>query len=154
MVTSAILVAMLVGTGSIGSACYHWVRNQMFGTAGIVLSMIGILLLGAAVWASVEVGKPADNTAVQRIVEDGNAKTIAAVRESNKQLADQLQQFGKRLQDNQDRALSEIQKHVLAIRTALAERATQSQQPAQAQQPPSNAGASAATPKKQPAKTR
>jgi hypothetical protein len=154
MLTAAVIVAIIVGAGSIASACYHWVRQQVFGTPGIVLSTIGILLLGGAVWASVEAGKRSDSTSIQRIIDDGNAKTIAAVKESNKQLADQLQQFSKRLQDNQDRALSEIQKHVLAIRTALAERATPSQQPAQAQQPPSNTGASAATPKKQPAKTR
>ena len=150
MVYWAIVAGIILGCLSIASACYHWVRNQLFGTAGIVLSTVGILLLGTSVWAPVEVGKPADSTAVQRVIEDGNAKTIAAVKESNKQLADQLQQFSKRLQDNQDRTLSEIQKHVLAIRTALAER----ERPAPTQQPPSNAGASAATPKKQPAKTR
>jgi hypothetical protein len=150
MVYWAIVAGIILGCLSIASACYHWVRNQLFGTAGIVLSIVGILLLGTAVWASVEVSKRVDSTAVQRVIEDGNAKTIAAVKESNKQLADQLQQFSKRLQENQDRALADIQKHVLAIRTALTER----ERPAQTQQPPSNAGASAATPKKQPPKTR
>ena len=153
MLTAAVIVAIIVGAGSIASACYHWVRQQVFGTPGIVLSTIGILLLGGAVWASVEAGKRSDSTSIQRIIDDGNAKTIAAVKDSNKQQADQLQQFSKRLQDNQDRALADIQKQVLAIRT-VAERATPSQQPAQAPQPPSNTGATAATPKKQPAKTR
>jgi hypothetical protein len=155
MLTAAVIVAIIVGAGSIASACYHWVRQQVFGTPGIVLSTIGILLLGGAVWASVEAGKRSDSTSIQRIIDDGNTKTIAAVKESNKQLADQLQQFSKRLQDNQDRTLSEMQKHILAIRTALTERSAPTQQPPQTQQPPSNAAAgSAATPKKQPAKTR
>ena len=148
MVYWAILAGILLGCLSIASACYHWVRNQLFGTAGIVLAIVGILLLGTAVWASVEVGKSADSTAVQRVIEDGNAKTIAAVKESNKQLADQLQQFSKRLQDNQDRALADIQKHVLAIRTAMTERERTAPTP----QPAPNAGASAATPKKRPPK--
>jgi hypothetical protein len=152
MVYFAILAGVIVGAVSIASACYRWVRNQSFGTAGIVLSIIGIILFGSAVWASVEFGKPADSTALQRTIEDGNAKTIAAVRESNKQLADQLQRFTKQLQDNQDRALSDIQKHLLAIRTALAERERPAQ--TQPQQPPPNAGASAGTPKRQPPKTR
>jgi hypothetical protein len=149
MLTAAVIVAIILGAGSIASACYHWVRQQVFGSPGIVLSTIGILLLGGAVWASVEAGKRSDSTSIQRIIDDGNAKTIAAVKDSNKQQADQLQQFSKRLQDNQDRALADIQKQVLAIRT-VAERAT----PSQAPQPPSSTGATAATPKKQPAKTR
>ena len=150
MVFWTIVAGIIVGCLSIASACYHWVRNQLFGTAGIVLSTVGILLLGTSIWASIEVGKRTDSAAVQRVIEDGNAKTIAAVKESNKQLADQLQQFSKRLQDNQDRALADIQKHVLAIRTAMTERERAAPTP----QPPPNAGASAATPKKQPPKTR
>jgi hypothetical protein len=148
---------LAIGCLSIVAACYHWVRNQLFGTAGIVLSTVGLLLLGASIWAAVDMNKRANITEVQRIIENGNEKTIAAVRESNKQLADQLPQLRKLLQNDQERALTEIQKHILAIRVALAERerpASTPQQPAQPQQPAPAGRASGEKPKRQPAKTR
>jgi hypothetical protein len=146
MVYWAILAGIMLGFLSITSACYHWIRKQIFGTSGIILSIGGIILLGMAVWASVEVGKRVDSTAVQRV----NAETIAALIENNKQLTDQLtgqlQKFAKEMHDNEDRALSNIQSHILAIRTALNER------PAPIQQPRPE-GTSAGT-KQQPPKTR
>ena len=148
MVYIAIIAAVILGCFSIASACYNWVRAQSFGTAGMVLCLVGVVLFGTAAWASVQVGKSADNTAIQRIIEDGNTKTIAATQESNKQLADQLQRSTKQLQDNQERALADIQKHVLAIRTAVAER------PAPVPQFPADTSAPVATPKRQPPKTR
>jgi small-conductance mechanosensitive channel len=114
----------------------------------MVLCLVGVVLFGTAAWASVEVGKSADNRAIQQTIEDGNAKAVAATEASNRQLADQLQRSTKQLQDNQDRALADIQKHVLAIRTAVAER------PAPALQFPADTNAPAATPKRQPPKTR
>src|SRR3954449_13350147 len=148
MVYIAILAVVILGCFSIASACYNWVRTQSFGTAGMVLSLVGVVMCGTAVWASVEVGKPADNAVIQRIIEDGNAKAVAATQASNKQLADQLQRSTKQLQDNQERALADIQKHVLAIRTAVAERT------ALAPQFPADTNAPAATPKRQAPKTR
>src|SRR5215208_5808492 len=140
MVYIAIIAAVILGCFSIASACYNWVRAQSFGTAGMVLCLVGVVLFGTAAWASVQVGKSADNTAIQRIIDDGDAKMVAATQASNKQLADQLQRSTKQLQDNQERAL--------AIRTALAER------PAPALQFPADTSAPAATPKRQPPKTR
>src|SRR3954447_20836835 len=101
MVYIVIVAAVVVGCLSIASACYSWIRTQSFGTAGMVLCLVGVVLFGTAAWASVQVGKPADNAAIQRIIEDGNTKTSAATQESNKQLADQLQRSTKQLQDNQ-----------------------------------------------------
>jgi hypothetical protein len=143
-----IIAAVVLGCCSIGTACYNWIGSQSFGTTGMVLCLVGVVLFGTATWASVEVGKSADNRAIQQTIEDGNAKAIAATQASNKQLADQLQRSTKQLQDNQDRALGDMQKHVLAIRTAIAER------PAPALQFPADTSAPTATPKRQPQKTR
>src|SRR3954453_4114824 len=128
MLISVILACLVVGCLAILSACFHWVRTQRFGTAGAVLSAVGLILVGMSVWASVEARAPkretppADNTAVQRSVEDGNTRTLAAVKESNKQLADQLQKSLKQAQADQEHLLSDIDSHILAIRTALSER--------------------------------
>src|SRR5438067_10991614 len=104
MLPLLLAVSIAVGCLSIVGACYHWVRNKMFGLAGVVLSIMGLSLLGASLWVSLLYAAPrserssADNTAFQRI-EDSNAKTLTAIRDSNKLLADQLQQSVKQLQD-------------------------------------------------------
>src|SRR5258707_6031434 len=133
MFSNSMLMALVFGNFVIGclaiaSASYSWLRSGMFGLGGIVLSAVGLILIGASFWASLEYGtyaaeaKPTDTTAVRQLIEDSDARTLAALKDSNKQLADQLQQSLKQLQDNQDRVLSDIQSHVLAIRTALTER--------------------------------
>ena len=158
MLSSSMLMALVLGNFVIGllsiaSASYTWMKNRMFGLAGIVLSAVGLMLMGASLWASVEYGtyaaeaKPIDTTAVRQLIEDSDAKIMAALKKSNKELADQLQQSLKQLQDNQDRVFSDIQSHVLAIRTALADR------PASVPQPRTDAEISNTAPKRK-AKTR
>jgi hypothetical protein len=126
-----ILAALLVGCASIASACFHWIRAQKFGVPGSMLSSIGFILVATSVWASVEARaprpepKPADNTAVQRLVEDGNAKTLAAVKEGDKQLDTKIQELAQKTKEEQERLLSEMQSQILAIRTALSERPVQ-----------------------------
>jgi hypothetical protein len=88
--------------------------------------------IGASLWVSGIYATPkpeaksTDNTAIQRLIEDTNAKAVAAFKESNKQLADQLnaqqQQFATEMRDSENRMLSDLQSHILAIRTALTER--------------------------------
>ena len=142
-----------IGCLSIASACYAWVRTRMFGLGGIMLSAVGIILIGASFWASVEYGthptepEPRDTTAVRQLVEESDAKTLAALKESNKQLLDYLQQSLKQLKDNQDRVFTDIQNNVQAIRTALADR------PAVATQPRTDADTANTAPKRK-AKTR
>ena len=128
MLALVTLASLLVGGIVIASACFHWVRAQRFGIAGGVLSAVGLILVGMSVWASVEARAPkpeitpADNTAIQRSIEDNNSKTLAALKDGNKQITDQLDQFLKQLQAGQERVLSDVESHILAIRTALTER--------------------------------
>ena len=144
----------VIGCLSIASAGYTWVRSRTFGLGGIVLSAVGLILIGASLWASVQYStpgpaesEPSAITAVRQLIEESDAKTLAALKESNKQIADQLQHSLKQLQENQDRVFSDIQTHVLAIRTALTER------PALAVQPRTDADTSN-TALKRKAKTR
>jgi hypothetical protein len=84
-----------------------------------------------SVWASVEARvpraeiKPPDNTALQHLIEDGNARTLAAVKEADKQLDAKVQELAQKTHEEQERLLSEVQSQILAIRTALAERPAQ-----------------------------
>jgi hypothetical protein len=132
MVPLLILVTFGLGYVSIASACFNWVRSRAFGLAGVVLSIVGLFFIGASLWVSGIYATPkpeaksTDNTAIQRLIEDTNAKAVAAFKESNKQLADQLnaqqQQFATEMRDSENRMLSDLQSHILAIRTALTER--------------------------------
>ena len=158
MFSFSMLMALVFGNFAIGclsiaSACYTWVRSRMFGLGGIVLSAVGLILIGVSFWATVEYGthpaeaEPSETTAVRQLIEESDARTLAALKDSNKQLADQLQQSLKQLQENQDRVFSDIQGHVLAIRTALTER------PALVVQPRTDADTPNTAPKRK-AKTR
>jgi hypothetical protein len=128
MLMSLVLGNFLVGFFSIASASYTWIKNRMFGLAGVVLSAVGLILMGASLWASVEYRsdpaepKSIDTTAVRQLIDANEAKTLAAFKEGNTELADQLQRSLRQLQDNQNSVFSDIQSHVLAIRTALADR--------------------------------
>jgi hypothetical protein len=135
MVMALVLGNFFIGCLSIASASLGWIKNRMFGLAGIVLSAVGVILIGVSLWVSVEQGahtaeaKPIDAAAIRQLIDDNDAKTVASLKESNEQLADRLQQSLKQLQDNQDRVFSDIQSHVLAIRTALADRSASVPQP-------------------------
>lgn len=154
MLPLVLLASLIFGCISLLSACFHWVRNQRFGIAGAVLSVVGLVLVGMAVWAAAGFAaprpesKPSDNTAVQRIIEDGNAKIIAALKENDKALTDQLQQFTKQIQADQDNIFSNIQSNILAMRMALTERPTVTEQPR------TEAGTSAAPAKRRSTKRR
>ena len=155
MLPLAILVSIVLGCLSIVSASFHWVRSQKFGIAGMVLSNVGVILVGMSVWASVEYGasgpgiKPSDSTAIQRMIEDGNANVIAENKRANEKLSEQLERFTQQIRADQDRVFTDIQSHVLAIRTALTQQAIVTQQPG------TDVGtSSAALPKRRPAKPR
>lgn len=120
LLISATLSGVICGSISIGSVCLLWVRRQVFGQAGAALCAAGVVLLGMSIWGSVELaGRQAaengDTAALLRMVQDSNATTIAKLTEVNKE-------FTERIETSQERVLSNIQSHVLAIRTALAER--------------------------------
>ena len=120
LLISATLSGIICGGISIGSVCLLWVRRQVFGQAGAALCVAGIVLLGLSIWGSVELaGRQAtengDTAALLRTVQDSNATTIAKLTEVNKE-------FTERIETSQERVLSNIQSHMLAIRNALAER--------------------------------
>ena len=127
MLLSVILASLIFGCISLLSACFNWVRYQRFGIAGAVLSGVGLILIGMAVWASVGFAaprtesKPSDNTAVQHMIDEGNTRIIAALKDNNKEVIDHLQQFTKQMQADQDNIFSNIQSNILAMRTALSE---------------------------------
>ncbi len=126
LLISATLSGVICGSISIGSVCLLWVRRQVFGQAGAALCAAGVVLLGLSIWGSVELAgrqaaKNRDTAALLRMVQDSNATTIAKLTEVNKE-------FTERIETSQERVLSNIQSHMLAIRTALAERPAVSQQ--------------------------
>src|SRR4051794_4988590 len=112
MLISVILACLVVGCLAIVSACFHWVRTQRFGTAGAVLSTVGLILVGISVWASVEARapraeiKPPDDTALQHLIQDGDAKTLAAAKEADKQLDSKIQELAQKTHEEQERVLS------------------------------------------------
>ena len=51
----AILVGLIVGSAVLGSVCYVWVRQQVFGMGGTVLSAFGTVLIGLSVWSNIQI---------------------------------------------------------------------------------------------------
>lgn len=56
------LIAVLFGIGlaalSVSSACWIWVRKQLFGFGGSALCTSGVVLIGLSIWHNVQVSAP------------------------------------------------------------------------------------------------
>ncbi len=61
----AYIVGMIIGAGAIAAVSWVWVRKQTFGTGGIGLSIVGVILVGLSVWKSVEVSYSDGNLVVR-----------------------------------------------------------------------------------------
>jgi hypothetical protein len=53
--TLAFIVGIILGTGALISVFYVWIKKQVFGSGGTVLSLIGVTLVGLSVWSSVRI---------------------------------------------------------------------------------------------------
>jgi hypothetical protein len=52
----AILAGVVFGSAAISTACWVWVRRQIFAYGGTTLCSAGVALLGLSIWHSVEFG--------------------------------------------------------------------------------------------------
>ena len=52
----AILAGVTLGSASISTACWVWLRKQIFAYGGSALCGAGVILLGLSIWHSVEFG--------------------------------------------------------------------------------------------------
>jgi hypothetical protein len=52
----AVLAGVLFGSIAISSACWVWIRRQIFAYGGSALCGSGVILLGLSIWHSVEFG--------------------------------------------------------------------------------------------------
>lgn len=55
METWTYAAGLIIGSAALLTACYVWIRKQVFGLGGGTLSFAGILLLGLSVWTSASV---------------------------------------------------------------------------------------------------
>lgn len=51
----AFLVALILGTAMLASVCFVYVRNQSFGLGGVIMSGLGVVLVGMSVWKSIDI---------------------------------------------------------------------------------------------------
>lgn len=56
----AFIAGLILGSLVIMSVCWVWVRNQVLGIGGGILSFFGVLLVGLSVWSSASVEVSAD----------------------------------------------------------------------------------------------
>lgn len=49
------LIALIMGSLSLLSTCYVWIKQQKFGTGGSVLSLVGVILIGLSVWSKASI---------------------------------------------------------------------------------------------------
>ena len=53
--TAAFVVGIILGSGSVCSAAFVWIRNQAFGLGGSMLSLVGVTLVGLSIWSGVRI---------------------------------------------------------------------------------------------------
>jgi hypothetical protein len=52
----AIFAGVLFGSAAISSACWVWIKRQLFAYGGSALCFSGVILIGLSIWQSVEFG--------------------------------------------------------------------------------------------------
>ena len=83
----AIAAGIVIGAVMILAVCVGYVKRSTFGTAGAVLSVLGVLLVGMSVWsrATIEVTPDGLKVEVERL-----ERQIAAVRERTQEVSREL----------------------------------------------------------------
>ncbi len=83
----AFLVGLLLGCMVLVSVCWVWIRKQVLGVGGGVLSFFGVLLVGLSVWsgASVEVSADGFRAEFERLEEQ-----VTQVAQKSEKLSDEV----------------------------------------------------------------
>ena len=55
MPIAVMVVGLIIGSAAVLTACFVWLRKQVFGTGGIVLSLVGVILIGLSIWSNVSI---------------------------------------------------------------------------------------------------
>lgn len=92
------LAGIVIGSSAVLCACYVWMKKQVFGMGGSVLSLMGMALMGLSIWSGIhikvsETGIEADFKRLAEKVEHvalasenltAEVKTIAETTQTNK----------------------------------------------------------------------
>ncbi len=109
------VVGLVLGTFAIVAACGVWVRKQLFGAGGTVLSLVGLILVGLSVWKSVEISVTEGTVSVrlERLEQD-----LAEVTGANLAMAQELEKVANALTTTKQQFVQLT--HVLENRGTLA----------------------------------
>lgn len=50
-----IIIGLIMGSVTLLTACYVWLRKQVFGLGGGILSLVGVILIGLSLWSNVSI---------------------------------------------------------------------------------------------------
>lgn len=107
----AFITGLILGSLAIISVCWVWVRSQVLGTGGGVLSFFGVLLVGLSVWssASVEVSPEGFRAEFERLQKEVNevavrsqqvSDEVQAVAEANNAISREIQVVAENIDIN------------------------------------------------------
>jgi hypothetical protein len=107
----AFITGLILGSLAIMSVCWVWVRSQVLGTGGGVLSFFGVLLVGLSIWssASVEVTPEGFRAEFERLEKEVNevavrsqqvSDEVQAVAEANNAISREIQVVAENIDVN------------------------------------------------------
>lgn len=113
---------LVLGIAVIVSVLWVWLRRQVFGTGGAVLSAIGVLLVGLSIYSNVQISGAGIQIQVQRLADQVNEvhETTGVISEQVINVADNAQTT-----QNQFLALTEELRSVPSISEAELEQVRQ-----------------------------
>lgn len=81
----AFIAGLILGSLAIVSVCWVWVRNQVLGAGGGILSFFGVILVGLSIWssASVEVSPEGFRAEFERLEEEVKEVAVRSQQISN-----------------------------------------------------------------------
>ena len=88
----AFIAGLILGSLAIVSVCWVWVRSQVLGPGGGVLSFFGVLLVGLSIWssASVELTPEGFRAQFERLQEE-----VTQVAEKSEQISEEVEAVAK-----------------------------------------------------------
>ena len=111
-----LIVGLILGSLAILSVCWVWLRKQVFGPGGSILSFFGVLLVGLSLWsrASVELTPEGFRAEFERLQEEINqvvkkseriSEEVNAVAEANHVITREVQVVAENLAVNKTQFL-------------------------------------------------
>lgn len=94
-------VGMILGIVALLGVLYVWIKRQVFGTGGSILSIVGFLLVGLSLWSNVKVAGPGMSLEFNRL-----ENRVADIEENTDVISEEVVKTAEKLETTSQQFIS------------------------------------------------